>query len=122
MFYTNIHILYPHVHKGEAKLKSLTRKTFFEEKKLLAPGDIASGLVLTGGTSRLEGTETVACRILGLEARRSVGPRNVANELKIPEYSTVLGLLHYALTGQDTAAGKPKSGGLLRRISNLLSG
>ena len=92
-----------------------------EEKKLLEPGNIASGVILTGGTSRLEGIAATASSVLGLEALSSMGPQGVAKELRMPEYSTVLGLLHYALNGQDAAPGKPKSGGLLRRITNMLS-
>ncbi|MFT5351223.1 MAG: cell division protein FtsA [Zhongshania aliphaticivorans] len=96
-------------------------KHTLDEKKLLAPDDIASGVVLTGGTSRLEGIAAIATRTLGLEARSSAGPLNVAEELRLPEYSTVLGLLHYALTGQGTTSSKQKSGGFLRRLSNMLS-
>ena len=95
-------------------------KYTLEEKELLIPGDIASGVTLTGGTSRLEGIASVASSILGLEVQSSIGPQNVAKELRLPEYSTVLGLLHYALTGQDSAPSKSRSGGILRRISNLL--
>ena len=96
-------------------------KHTLEEKKLLTPSDIASGVVITGGTSRLKGIAVVASSVLGLEARSSAGPQNVVKELRMPEYSTLLGLLHYALTGQDSTQGKPKSGGILRRISNMLS-
>lgn len=96
-------------------------KYTLEEKELLVPSDIASGVVLTGGTSRLEGIAPVASSLLGLEVCVSAGPQNVAKELRMPEYSTVLGLLHYALTGQDATPSKSKPGGILRRISNLLS-
>lgn len=96
-------------------------KQILEEKKLFVPGDIASGVVITGGTSRLEGIAATANSALGLEVRLSAGPQNVAKELRMPEYSTTLGLLHYALTGQDSTPGKSKSGGILRRISNMLS-
>ena len=96
-------------------------KHTLDEKELFIPSDIASGVVLTGGTSRLTGIARTASNVLGLEVRSSVGPENVAKELRMPEYSTVLGLLHYALTGQDSTPGKQRSGGILRRISNLLS-
>ncbi len=96
-------------------------KHTLEAKELLSPTHIASGIVLTGGTSRLKGISATANRVFGLEARASVGPQNVAKALKTPEYSTVLGLLHYALTGQEAISSKPKSRGILRRISNILS-
>ncbi len=96
-------------------------KQTLTDRNLLTPGDIASGVVITGGTSLLKGIDATASSIFGLEARSSVGPKNVAKELQVPQYSTVLGLLHYALTGQDSAPSKPKSGGLLRRLSSILS-
>lgn len=96
-------------------------RSVLEEKNLLDSVNIASGVVLTGGTSRLEGISVVASRVLDLETHSSAGPLNVAKELRMPEYSTVLGLLHYALTGQDIAPDKPKTGGFLRRLSNMLS-
>ena len=96
-------------------------RSTLEEKNLLEPINIASGIVLTGGTSRLEGIAVTANRVLGLEVHPPAGPQNVAKELRIPEYSTVLGLLHYALTGQDASPSKAKSGGILKRISNILS-
>ena len=95
-------------------------KSALEERELLAPDDIASGVVLTGGTSRLEGIEEVASMRLGLEARCPEGPEDVSSELRMPEYSTVLGLLHYALTGQDGTQHKVKPTGILRRISSIL--
>ena len=95
-------------------------KNTLKERELMAPGDIASGIVLTGGTSRLKGIEEAASRSLGLEARCSEGPQNVSPELRMPEYSTALGLLHYALTGQDGTQQKVKPVGILRRISSIL--
>ena len=96
-------------------------RSTLEEKNLLEPGDIASGVVLTGGTSRLKGIAVTAGSVLGLEALVSAGPQNVSKSLRMPEYSTVLGLLHYALNGQGATPNKPKSGGLLRRITNMLN-
>lgn len=95
-------------------------KNTLKERELMAPGDIASGIVLTGGASRLKGIEEAASRSLGLEARCSEGPQNISPELRMPEYSTALGLLHYALTGQDGAQHKVKPTGILRRISIIL--
>lgn len=94
-------------------------KDTLDENQLLAPGQIASGVVLTGGTSCLKGIAATANRVFGLEARSSASPQDVAQELKKPQYSTVLGLLHYALTGQDSKTSKPRSSGLLRRISSV---
>ena len=50
-------------------------KSTLEEKNLLEPDNIASGVVLTGGTSRLEGIAFTASKILGLEAHSSAGEK-----------------------------------------------
>jgi cell division protein FtsA len=91
------------------------------EAELYVPSDIASGVILTGGSSRLEGIDVVASRCLGLEARKSEGPRDIAPELRVPENSTVLGLLHYALTGQEDAQQQSKPRGLWGRLGSLLN-
>jgi cell division protein FtsA len=97
-------------------------KQQLQEADLYEPVDISCGIVLTGGTSRLPGIEECARRNLGLEARVSEGPSGVAKELRKPEYSTALGLLHYALTGQEEKQKATKSTrGILRRLSGLLS-
>lgn len=96
-------------------------KEQLKEAELLQPEDIASGVYLTGGTSRLTGIDEAARRSLGLDARVAEPPADVAPELAKPEYSTALGLLHYALTGQEEARQNAKPAGLLRRIGSLLN-
>ncbi|MDP4611490.1 MAG: cell division protein FtsA [Opitutales bacterium] len=96
-------------------------KLQLEEAELLEPSEIASGIVLTGGGARLNGIDEAAKRSIGLEARVSEGSTDVAEELRQPEYSTVLGLLHYALTGQEESAKTAKPSGLFRRIGSLLN-
>jgi cell division protein FtsA len=96
-------------------------KEQLDAAKLLVPADIASGVVLTGGSSRLSGIDEAASRALGLEARIAEGSQDVAPELRIPEYSTALGLLHYALTGQEDKQQRAKPGGLFRRLSSILN-
>lgn len=96
-------------------------KEQLKQAELLQPEDIASGVYLTGGTSRLAGIAEAAQRSLGLDARVAEPPAEVAPELSKPEYSTALGLLHYALTGQEEARQSAKPTGLLRRIGSLLN-
>lgn len=96
-------------------------KEQLETADLFKPGEIASGVVLTGGSSELTGIEEAAQQRFGLEARVSEGPEDVAAELRVPEYSTVLGLLHYALTGQEVNETNVKPSGLLRRLTNLFN-
>lgn len=91
------------------------------DSDLFEPSDIASGVILTGGSSRLTGIEEAAHRRFGLEARASEGSQYVSEELRAPEYSTALGLLHYALTGQENNQEQVKSSGLMRRIVGLFN-
>jgi cell division protein FtsA len=96
-------------------------KEQLESASLYVPGDIASGVVLTGGSSRLAGIDEAARQRFGLDARVSEGPQDVSEELRAPEYSTTLGLLHYALTGQEESQQKAKPASLLRRLTGLLN-
>jgi cell division protein FtsA len=96
-------------------------KEQLESADLFQPGEIASGVVLTGGSSKLSGIAEAAERRFGLEARVSEGPEDVAKELRVPEYSTALGLLHYALTGQEVTEETVKPVSLVRKLRNLFN-
>ncbi|ADE56089.1 cell division protein FtsA [Coraliomargarita akajimensis] len=96
-------------------------KEQLEDADLFEVVDIASGVVVTGGTSRLDGMAEAARRAFGLEARAAEGPADVAPELRGPEYSTALGLLHYALTGQEEAKKATKQNGLFRKVARILN-
>ncbi len=96
-------------------------KSEIEAAELFEASDIASGVVLTGGSSRLQGIAEAAEKAFGLESRVSEGPQDVAPELRLPEYSTALGLLHYALTGQSETRQAAKPIGLLRRLTSVFS-
>ncbi|MGC6454906.1 MAG: cell division protein FtsA [Coraliomargaritaceae bacterium] len=96
-------------------------KEQLEAASLFQASDIAAGIVLTGGTSRLDGIAEAAESQFGLEARLASGPPDVAPELRCPEYSTALGLLHYALTGQEEAQESAKPYGFLRHLTNILN-
>jgi len=96
-------------------------KAELDASELLEPSDIASGVILTGGTARLAGIDEIAKRVLGIEASVSEGSPDVTEELRQPEYSTVLGLLHYALTGQEATQSTAKPSSLIRKISGLLN-
>lgn len=63
--------------------------------------DLPAGVLLTGGTSRLIGIDQVAANELGVPVRRGEHPDWVGREISGPEYSTALGLFHYALTASD---------------------
>lgn len=96
-------------------------KEQLQDAEFYNPTDIACGVVLTGGSSKLGGIDEAARRNLGLEARVSEGPFDVAAELRQPEYSTALGLLHYALTGQEDRQKSAKPSSILRKLTGLLN-
>jgi len=59
---------------------------------------------LTGGTSMLPGIKRVASEVLGLPVR-SAQPENLVglvDKLDSPAYSTSVGLLHWAVSVQET--------------------
>lgn len=91
------------------------------EAKLYEPSEIASGAILTGGTSRLPGIDRCAEKTLGFPARCAEGPQDVSPELCQPEFSTCLGLLHYALTGQEEKKRTARPSGFLRKLTGLLN-
>lgn len=60
---------------------------------------LASGVVLTGGTTMLHGIPELAEEVLGLPVRRGI-PRGIGglvDVVKTPLHATPIGLLHYAL-------------------------
>ena len=83
------------------------------------PSEIASGVVLTGGTARLEGLDQVAEKVLGLPVRFADFQPGLNPELRKPEYTPVIGLLDYALQGQEHAGNK-RGGGLLGGLFDIL--
>jgi cell division protein FtsA len=71
---------------------------------------LASGVVLVGGTSLLEGTQELAERIFNLPVRRGlpINLKDMPEQLMKPMYTTAAGLLLH------TAAGRAGSNGLAR--------
>lgn len=96
-------------------------KNELEESDLFNPADIASGVVLTGGGSRLTGIAELAAGKFDLDVRISGGSQDVAQDLRLPEYSTTLGLLHYALARQESVPRSAKLGGLFQKLIRFLS-
>src|SRR5208282_1221877 len=58
---------------------------------------LASGIVLVGGTSLLEGTQELAERIFGVPVRRGlpINLKGMPEELMKPMYTTAAGLILY---------------------------
>lgn len=86
--------------------------------------NIPAGVIITGGTSRLPHIAEAASQVLGVQARVAQNPGWVTSpELRGPEFSTVLGLLHYGLTAQDNIPKKQpkKSGHIFSRMAEIFS-
>lgn len=67
----------------------------------ISPQNLAGGVVITGGSSRLPHMADAARTVLGVETRIGENPSWVTDKsLRSPEYSTVLGLLWMGLTAQ----------------------
>ena len=92
-----------------------------ESSKVFDPSYIASGVVLTGGSANLLGITEAAQRRFNLEARIADGPIDVSGELRLPEYSTTLGLLRYALTGQEERQEDAKPVSIIGKFSDWLN-
>ena len=76
---------------------------------LVSPQNLAGGVILTGGGSRLPELESLGESILGVTVRRGNNPGWVSHaQLREPEFSSVLGLLHYGLAAQRS---EPEIGG-----------
>jgi cell division protein FtsA len=83
----------------ESRIKELFELILeeLEEVKLYKPSEIGTGVILTGGTSRMEGIEAIASKIFDLKCTKGESTWEIDENLNIPEYSTTLGLLSYAL-------------------------
>ena len=86
-------------------------------------GMLPAGIVLTGGTAQLRGIAQVAERVLNVPARVAL-PRNLVglvDSLQSPAYATGVGLLRWAMSGQQVYRPRPNQTGQWgRRVGNLL--
>jgi len=84
---------------------------------------VASGVVITGGCSILEGMPEVAEKVLDLPVRRGV-PAHVGGLVDIvnnPMYSTAVGLILYALKeGSDRDPRRFSDGNLFNRVAHRM--
>ena len=75
--------------------------------ELIRPEVLRSGIIVTGGTSRLPGIDEAAARVFGVSSRVGEMPAWVRDDLRDPAYATVLGLLYYGLHCRQTRAAQP---------------
>lgn len=85
-----------------------------------SPDLVPAGVVLTGGAARLSGLDQAAAQVFGVPARLGEAPPWVADELRDPGFSTVLGLLHYGLSARAEREPIRRSGGLLDGLRRIM--
>lgn len=90
---------------------------------LLSRQNLPAGVILTGGVSKTPRLAELAELILDVPVALGHAPEWVAHEeLRDPEYSTVLGLLYNAThRTDDEAEAKPPRRPILRRLSKLFN-
>ncbi len=84
---------------------------------------LASGLVLVGGSSLLEGTQELAERIFALPVRRGlpINLKGMPEELMKPAYTAAAGLLLHAAGATRATSNGVVWGGRLGRLRSLVS-
>lgn len=81
------------------------------------PERTQSGVVLTGGTSKLPGITEAASKVFGIPAHLSEAPSWVSENLRDPSFSTALGLLHYGLSARpEVPTAARKKAGLFKKL------
>lgn len=80
------------------------------------PEQLAAGVVISGGSSKLKNISEAATKVFGVTARYGENPDWVNEELQGPECSTILGLLYYGLSNVESQSEKPRKRGLLAKI------
>src|SRR5438132_1170493 len=92
----------------EPRVEELFQLVHREVQKAGQEDLLASGVVLTGGSTLLHGMPELAEEVLGLPARRGL-PRNIGgltDVVKSPQHATAVGLLLYG-SKQGKDAGRP---------------
>jgi cell division protein FtsA len=94
------------------------------QRELLRSGvsdGLASGVVLVGGTSLLEGTQELAERVFGVPVRRGlpINLKGLPEELMKPMYTAAAGLLLYQSAAGGIGNGVGRTGRLWRLRSRL---
>lgn len=83
---------------------------------------LSAGVILTGGTSRLLGIDRLGTRVFGEETQLGDNPSWALQQLREPEYSTVLGLLHYALRSSEKKnVVQVKKNRILSKVARILN-
>ena len=95
----------------EARLEEIFELVNKELKRAGRAGQLASGVVLTGGTANIKGVAEYAKSQLGLAARigKSSGFAGVADNIETPQFATAIGLM--LIDSESTPTHNPKKMG-----------
>jgi cell division protein FtsA len=91
----------------EARMDEILDLVLQEIKRSGYDGLLPAGMILTGGSSLLPGTRSLASRVMNLPVRiaRPENMVGLTDQLHSPAYSTSVGLLYWALMMSETAPG-----------------
>ena len=108
-------------HVVEARAEEIFQLIIQEIRRSGYQGLLPAGIVLTGGTAQLRGITKVAQRVLGVPARVAK-PKNLVglvDSLHNPAYATSVGLLHWAVSGQNIYRPREPQRDLGRRLGGI---
>jgi len=94
------------------------------KKKLgvaFSPEFCATGVVLTGGTSKLPGIVDAAARVFDVAAHAGEAPSWINENLRDPGYHTALGLLYCGIASQSEQAAVRRRGGFFSGMKRLFT-
>src|SRR5512138_555895 len=91
----------------EARMEEIFDLVLQEIKRSGYDGLLPAGMVLTGGSSLLPGTRSLASRVMGLPVRiaRPENMVGLTDQLHSPAFSTSVGLLYWALMMSEATIG-----------------
>ena len=108
-------------HVIEARVEEIFTMILQEVRRSGYNGLLPAGIVLTGGSSQLRGIAAVARHVLGVPARVAK-PKNLVglvDALQSPAYATSVGLLDWAISGQNLYRPRPQRREFGRKIGGI---
>lgn len=105
----------------EARVEEIFQLILQEIKRSEYQGLLPAGIVLTGGSAQLRGIAHVAQRVLSIPARIA-RPRNLiglVDSLQSPAYATSVGLLQWAVSGQNIYRPRSHQNEISRKLGGL---
>lgn len=105
----------------EARAEEIFQLILQEIKRSGYDGLLPAGIVLTGGAAQLRGIAQVAQRVLGVPARVAK-PKNLVglvDSLHTPAFATSVGLLNWAVSGQNVYRPRQRNKEFGRRLSRF---